>query len=159
MKTKSECAAVRLEKSRLLAALAVLVVAFVVLAAVPAVDTDGNTDSTSASAELVQSGDGKYATIADALSESQTDLKLIGDLTENVEISGDEAIFLDLNGFKLTNESADTIYVKIGATLTIKDSSADKTGTVDNISHGKAAIFNNGTVTLEGGKYLRSAET
>ena len=158
MKTKSECAAVRLEKSRLLAALAVLVVAFVVLAAVPAVDTDGNTDSTSASAELVQSGDGKYATIADALSESQTDLKLIGDLTENVEISGDEAIFLDLNGFKLTNESADTIYVKIGATLTIKDSSADKTGTVDNISHGKAAIFNNGTVTLEGGKYLRSAE-
>ena len=38
MKTNNKCAAVRLEKSKLVAALAILAVAFVVIAAVPAVD-------------------------------------------------------------------------------------------------------------------------
>ena len=42
MKTNNKCAAVRLEKSKLVAALAILAVAFVVIAAVPAVDGNSN---------------------------------------------------------------------------------------------------------------------
>ena len=46
MKTNNKCAAVRLEKSKLMAALAVLAVAFVVFAAIPAVDAENTADST-----------------------------------------------------------------------------------------------------------------
>ena len=42
MKTNNKCAAVRLEKSKLVAALAILAVAFVVIAAVPAVVDDSD---------------------------------------------------------------------------------------------------------------------
>ena len=42
MRTNNKCAAVRLEKSKLVAALAILAVAFVVLAAVPAVADDSD---------------------------------------------------------------------------------------------------------------------
>ena len=54
MKAKeSKFAAVRLEKSKLMAAIAVLAVAFVVLAAVPAVDADGSTSPTSVEAPTI----------------------------------------------------------------------------------------------------------
>ena len=42
--------------------------------------------------------------------------------------------------------------------LTIKDSSAEKTGKVDNVSHGRGALVNNGTAKLLGGTFTRSAE-
>ena len=58
-----------------------------------------------------------------------------------------------MNGKTLTNVSSDTITVALGATLTITG-----TGTVDNVTHGKAAIYNNGTVSLNGGSYTRSEE-
>ncbi len=81
------------------------------------------------------------------------------DYTENIVIPKEKTITLDLNGHKISSDSADTIYVTMGATLTIVDASESKTGKVDNLKHGHAAIFNNGTVTLEGGTYDRSAET
>ena len=55
---ESKFAAVRLEKSKLMAAIAVLAVAFVVLAAVPAVDVTGEDGSTPA--KVAQIGDEKY---------------------------------------------------------------------------------------------------
>ena len=72
---------------------------------------------------------------------------------EDITVSGSKALTIDLNGMKLTNNSGDTIVVEIGATLTVTGS-----GTVDNVTHGKAAIYNNGTVILNGGSYTRSAE-
>ena len=63
-------------------------------------------------------------------------------------------VTINLNGHKLTNaDDYDTISVKIGGTLTVNG-----TGTVDNVSHARAAVYNNGTVTLNGGTYDRSQE-
>lgn len=73
--------------------------------------------------------------------------------TEDISIPKGKAITLDLNGQTLTNSSGDTITVALGAELTIKGD-----GTVDNVTHGKADIYNNGTVTLSGGRYTRSRE-
>ena len=76
------------------------------------------------------------------------------DITASITVKNGNTVTLNLNGHKLTNEAgSDTIYVEMGGTLIIKG-----TGTVDNVSHGRAAIFNNGTVTLNGGTYTRSAE-
>ena len=78
---------------------------------------------------------------------------LVKNAEEDITVSGGKALAIDLNGMKLTNKSGDTIVVEIGATLTVTGS-----GTVDNVTHGKAAIYNNGTVILNGGSYTRSAE-
>lgn len=91
----------------------------------------------------------------DAAEDGQT-VTLLGDTTENVTIEASKQITLDLNGFKLTNASDHTI--TNNGTLIIKDSSAAKTGTVDNVTHGKGALVNNGTVTLDGGTFERSEE-
>lgn len=79
----------------------------------------------------------------------------LGDnITASITIPAGQTVTLNLNGKTLTNEDGkDTIYVKMGGTLIINGA-----GTVDNVSHGCAAIFNNGTVTLNGGTYTRSAE-
>ena len=56
---------------------------------------------------------------------------------------------IDLNGYTITNEDGkDTITISNGASLAIEGN-----GTVDNVSHGKAAIWNNGTCTLNGGMF------
>ena len=81
------------------------------------------------------------------------EVKLLSDTTEDIIISSGD-ITLNLNGCTLTNASGDTISVKIGATLTVTGD-----GTVDNKSNGKAAIFNEGTVILNGGTYDRTSET
>lgn len=76
------------------------------------------------------------------------------DITASITVKNGKPVTLNLNGHKLTNDAdKDTIYVEMGGTLIING-----TGTVDNVSHVCAAIFNNGTVTLNGGTYTRSAE-
>jgi len=79
----------------------------------------------------------------------------LGDnITASITIPAGKTVTLNLNGYKLTNEDKkDTIYVEMGGTLIING-----TGTVDNVSHVCAAIFNNGTVILNGGTYTRSRE-
>ena len=60
---------------------------------------------------------------------------------------------------KLTNEEGKhTITVALGGALTVIDTSKGLKGTVDNVSHARSAVYNNGTVVLKGGSYLRSAE-
>jgi hypothetical protein len=84
----------------------------------------------------------------------ETRITLQGDVSEDLTIPAGKNIVLELAaGSKLTNVSGHTI--TNNGTLTING-----TGTVDNISHGKAAVFNDvgGTVVLNGGTYTRSKE-
>lgn len=83
----------------------------------------------------------------------ETRITLQGNVSGDLTIPADKKIVLDLGSFKLTNVSGHTI--TNNGTLTIEG-----TGTVDNISHGKAAVYNarGGVVTLNGGTYTRSKE-
>ena len=117
------------------------------------------TDAEEGVAENVVSVNEKgYPTLKDAISAAGEGavLKLAGDVTEDVTIPADKKITIDLNGHKLTNAKLDTITVLFGAELTVKDSGEN--GTVDNITHGKAALFNNGTVSILSGTFDRSKE-
>ena len=97
-----------------------------------------------------------YGTLQEAIDEAQTSGKvtLLKDTQENITIPAGKSIELVLNA-NLTNQSDHTIVVKNGATLTISGS-----GTVDNVTHQRAAIHNEvgGTVFLNGGTYTRSKE-
>ena len=105
-------------------------------------------------------------TAAFAADESNTPLPeaVNGVITLNSDVNGtltvnsNDNITLDLAGHKLTNadSSKDTIEVKMGGTLTVKDSKGG--GTVDNKNNERAAIFNEGTVTLNGGTFDRTGE-
>ena len=102
-----------------------------------------------------------YATLSDALKNAGTTestIVLKNDVTGDFTIAEDQNITLDLNGYTITNTSNHTI--TNNGKLTIKDSSEEKTGTIDNVSHGKAAIQNepNATILLDGGTYTRSQE-
>ena len=84
----------------------------------------------------------------------ETRITLQGDVSGDLTIPTNKNIVLELAaGSKLTNVSNHTI--TNNGTLTIEG-----TGTVDNITHGKAAVYNNvgGVVTLNGGSYTRSKE-
>lgn len=100
-----------------------------------------------------------YATLSDALKNAGTTestIVLKNDVTGDFTIAEDQNITLDLNGYTITNTSNHTI--TNNGKLTIKDSSTENTGTIDNVSHGKATVWNNGTTTLEGGNFIRSQE-
>ena len=125
-----------------------------ILALVMAIGVTTMAWATETAAEKVAKvGETEYATLQEAVNaaaEGQT-VQLIADTKENVTIN--KNLTLDLNGKTLTNNGGDTITVQKGATLIINGS-----GTVDNVTDAKAAIYNNGTVKLNGGKYTRSAE-
>lgn len=75
----------------------------------------------------------------------------------SIVITKTQVLILDLNGHTLTNTDGRHTIENHGK-LTIIDSKGN--GTVDNISHGRGAIYNypEGTVTLNGGTYTRSKE-
>lgn len=83
------------------------------------------------------------------------DITLGADIEASIEIPAGVTITLDLNGKTLTNEANKHTITNEG-TLTIKGD-----GTVDNVSHAKAAVYNKqgATATLSGGKFTRSKET
>lgn len=112
--------------------------------------TEGESVGTGTGVAMI--GDATYETLADAVAVGG-DIKLLKDTAEDITILAGKTITIDLNGKKITNKSADTITVEKGAALTING-----TGTVDNVTHGKAAIVNGGTVVLNGGLYTRSKE-
>ena len=95
-----------------------------------------------------------YATLSAAVEAADNKtVTLLKDVTEDLVIPADKTVTLDLNGKKLTNVSSNTI--TNNGTLTITGE-----GTVDNVTHAKAAVWNNvgGTVIIDGGAYTRSAE-
>lgn len=101
----------------------------------------------------------KYLTVNKAVEAAANgeEVALLANATEDVVIPEGKNVTLDLAGHKITNVSDHTIFNK--GVLTVVDSSEGKTGTVDNVTHGKAAIFNNGTMTIENGTFTRSKET
>lgn len=80
-------------------------------------------------------------------------IKLDSDYVGDFTIPANVKVELNLNGHKITNVSGDTFTVGLGGELVVNGE-----GTVDNVSHGRSCIYNNGTVTLNGGKYTRSKE-
>lgn len=80
-------------------------------------------------------------------------VKLAADTTKDVTIPAGANVTLDLNGKTLTNVSGHTITNNGNLTVT-------GSGTVDNITHAKAALYNNtgATATLNGGTFDRSHE-
>lgn len=101
-----------------------------------------------------------YETLAAAIAKANSKSKpvtLVADVTESIEIAEGKTCKINLNGFTLTNTEGSHTIVNNG-TLTIMDSSAAKSGTVDNVTHARAAIVNYGTMTLAGGTYTRSKE-
>lgn len=112
---------------------------------------------------IAQIGDQYYSslkTAIEAVSDTATEVKLLNNTTESITIPKGKNITLDLNGYTLRNVEGGHTIENYG-TLTIVDSSEKKTGVVDNVSHGKAALLNNekATATLNGGKFERSKET
>ena len=112
---------------------------------------------------------GAYGKLADAINAASNGdtVKLLSDVTENVTIPAGKTITLDLNGKKLVNsETAQNDMVADAnrkhtitnnGTLTIEDGVGG--GIVDNVSHGRAAIYNAGTITeIKGGKFTRSVD-
>ena len=94
----------------------------------------------------------KYETVNEAIAAANgKTVKLLDDVNEDVVVPSGVTVTLDLNGKTLTNVSSDTI--TNNGTLTITGE-----GTVDNVTNGKAAILNKGTLNLEGGTITRSAE-
>lgn len=80
-------------------------------------------------------------------------VKLAADTTKDVTIPAGATVTLDLNGKTLTNVSGHTITNNGNLTVT-------GSGTVDNVTHGKGALYNNAgaTATLNGGTFTRSQE-
>ena len=125
---------------------------------IPTKNTDG-TYGVKEGKYVAQIGSKYYEKLADAirLAAKGATIELLTDVNEAVTVSDKKSITLDLNGFTLTNTEGEHTIVNNG-TLTIKDSSTAQTGTVDNVTHGRGALVNNGTVILSGGTFERSAE-
>ena len=112
---------------------------------------------------------GSFTDVATAVkyAENNATIKVAQDTTSDVVVPADKTITLDLNGHKIVNSStaqdntvADNLRkhtITNNGTLTIMDSVG--TGVVDNVSHGRAALYNAGTISeIKGGKFTRSVD-
>ena len=139
-------------KRKLLSVLLTLCLAFSLLPTAALADGEGTQTN-----DVAQIGETKYATLQEAVNAANDNtVKLLENVTEDINIHTGINVTLDLNGHKITNVSGHTITVEKGGKLNISDSVG--TGVVDNTSHGKGAIVNSGEVTLNGGTFKRSAE-
>lgn len=113
-------------------------------------------------------GNTYYKTLAEAVSAADNNtVTLLKNTVEDVVIPADKTITLDLNGKKIVNSTtaqdskvandARKHTITNNGTLTIMDSVGG--GVVDNVSHQRAALYNNGTITeIKGGKFTRSVD-
>ena len=107
-----------------------------------------------------------YETLADAirLAANGKTVKLLADVNENVEIRATKKLTLDLNGFTL-NGGTGTAKAALTnhGTITIKDSSEGKTGTIKRADNGIVGetsyyvIHNKGTMTIESGTVINNS--
>ncbi|HJE92273.1 MAG TPA: S-layer homology domain-containing protein [Anaerotignum lactatifermentans] len=115
-----------------------------------------STETTLKSTETVGTAEELTNALKNAKDDEETTITLSDNIEGDFTVAENKNIVLDLNGFKITNTSNHTI--TNNGRLTIKDSSEGKTGTIDNVSHARAAVWNNGIAILEGGTYTRSLE-
>ena len=135
-------------KRRLLSAF--LAVMMVLTMAPVAFAAGENTTETSES--VAQVGETGYATLADALSEWAANggtLKLLQDGELTAKVTLNKVCTLDLNGKTLRTNVSQALYVD-GGTLTIQDSSKDKSGVYES-SDSRQIYINAGNVTLNSG--------
>lgn len=93
-----------------------------------------------------------YKTLAEAVAAADNNtVTLLKDVTADITIPAGKTMTLDLNGKTLTNVNDHTILNNGNLTIT-------GTGKVDNISHAKGALYNKGTVVVNGGTFDRSKE-
>ena len=111
------------------------------------------------SAENVWSnGNNSYESFSSALSacgDADCEITLTSSTKESITVDGGKNVTLNIpSGVTLTNTDAQhTILVSIGSELTIIGG-----GTIDNVSNGRAPIFNNGTCNIQSANIVRSAE-
>ncbi|MCD8119348.1 MAG: hypothetical protein LUE29_07720 [Lachnospiraceae bacterium] len=95
-----------------------------------------------------------YETLQEAVDAADSaDITLIVDTVEDIVIASGKSITLDLAGHTITGSASHTI-ANYG-TLTVEDSVGD--GEVQATVSGKAALYNQGNVTLKGGYFTRTA--
>ena len=111
------------------------------------------------SAENVWSyGNNSYESFSSALSAcggSDCEITLTSSTEESIIVDGGKNVTLNIpSGVTLTNtDDQHTILVYFGSALTIIGG-----GTIDNVSNGRAPIFNNGTCNIQSANIVRSAE-
>ena len=144
------------EKTKLLAVIAVF--AMVACALVASMADEGDTIESTETTEPTTITDA--SALAPGVQTTGFNFKLGNDIDITSTLMVSKAGTIDLNGFTLKCTGADTITVANGGDLTIVDSSAQKTGAVDAVTHAKAALSvqTGGKATLNGGTFLRSAE-
>lgn len=113
-------------------------------------------------------GSSYYDTVESAIAANKTGtVVLLNDTIESVTIPVGANLTLDLNGHKIVDsataqdetvaEASRKHTITNNGTLTILDSVGG--GIVDNVSHGRAAIYNAGTITeIKSGKFTRSVD-
>lgn len=177
MKTNNKCAAVRLEKSKLVAALAILAVAFVVIAAVPAVDATGESgvegsESTQYSAtyytdsangvDAVGKGtaDAPFKTLFYALTKAgaQTDgQKVLINVLNDEECSA-FTIGKESGANPTVTSGVQNVVINLnGHTLTLKDPAVGSTGyktQAFRTNAGNTVELVNGTMKIQENKFL-----
>ena len=115
----------------------------------------------STSGKAAKIGRTEYATLTEAVDAAQEGdtIEILSDVTESIEIAAGKNITIDLNGKTLTNTDGKHT-IENNGTLTVTDSSTDKSGKVDNVSHAKIPLVNTdfGIAILNGGTFDRSLE-
>ena len=110
-------------------------------------------------AEIPSSLDGVFVVVDAAVADMKKVLAdggiytLSNDMEGDFVVSATTPVTVKLNGHKITNKASDTFTVNHGSSLTIEGE-----GIVDNVTHARACIYNNGKVLLNGGTYTRSLE-
>ena len=120
-----------------------------------AVMSTGETDPQDANVAYVDNDtNNAYKTLQDAITHAADQIVLTSDVTESVTIPAGKSIQLNLNDHKITNTAGKHTITNNG-TLTIAGN-----GTVDNVSHGCAALYNekDATAIVESGAFTRSQE-
>lgn len=132
------------------------------------VQNNGTVEQLGETNAVAKVGNTYYKTLAEAVSAADNNtVTLLKNTVEDVVIPAGKIVTLDLNGKKIVNSTtaqdskvandARKHTITNNGTLTIMDSVGG--GVVDNVSHGRAALYNNGTITeIKGGKFTRSVD-
>lgn len=116
-----------------------------------------------ADGDVAQVGEQTYATVAEAIKAAKDGgtVKLLKDVAEPITIPAGYTVTLDLNGKVLANSEVPQDKTVTGAKHTITNNGTltiTGDGVVDNVSHARAALYNDSKVTIEKAMITRSAE-